>query len=83
MNTAICVAAFSTVAESTKLEDHSFEPPFADVDNAGLRYSINIYIYILFGIRMSQNINLLYTIGWLINIGKLPELLLSTTILRA
>jgi hypothetical protein len=37
IRTALCAAAIVSTAAADKLPDHSFEPPFADVDNAGLR----------------------------------------------
>ena len=38
IRTAFCAAAIASTVAADKLPDHSFEPPFAEVDNAGLRY---------------------------------------------
>jgi hypothetical protein len=35
---SLLLAASSSVGGAEKLADFSFEPPFQDVDNAGLRY---------------------------------------------
>lgn len=37
IRTAFCAAAIASTVAADKLPDHSFEPPFAEVDNAGLR----------------------------------------------